>query len=294
MNPGPLDIAKSRIAVVMNTASGSCDASAEGIVESILKDSGLSDFRIWCTDAAGMGASFKEALQTDPAILIVLGGDGTIRTGAELCTSAGPLLIPLPGGTMNMLPKALYGTRSWQEALRDTLADPVVKSVSGGEVSGKRFYIAAIVGAPALWAKAREALREGDLQSAVGEGVNAFQQMFASKVMYSFREGERDEAAAVAIICPLISDVLNDSAPSFEAAAVSLESAGDVLALASSGAVGKWREDDHVAVTKTKTVSASAEEDIPVILDGESVELGREVEITFVPEAFKALVSRAQ
>ena len=51
-------------------------------------------------------------------MLVVLGGDVTIRTAAEACTGTNTYLLPLPGGTLNMLPRALYGDTSWQDTLK--------------------------------------------------------------------------------------------------------------------------------------------------------------------------------
>src|SRR4029453_4568855 len=76
-------------------------------------------------------------------VLGVLGGDGTIRTAAEICGAERSYLIPLPGGTMNMLAKALYGDLSWEDALDKTLASPSPKALSGGRVADKQFFIAA-------------------------------------------------------------------------------------------------------------------------------------------------------
>ena len=50
----------------------------------------------------------KAALDTRPDLLVVLGGDGTASAAAALCGPLGPLLAPLPGGTMNMLPHAIF------------------------------------------------------------------------------------------------------------------------------------------------------------------------------------------
>ena len=36
-----------------------------------------------------------------------------------------------------------------------------MRPVAGGEVDGRPFYVAAILGSPALWGPAREAIREG-------------------------------------------------------------------------------------------------------------------------------------
>src|SRR5437764_12494474 len=104
---------------------------------------------MWCGEGDKMEQFFAEAVRQELEVLIVLGGDGTIRTAAEACAEKGSYLIPLPGGTMNMLPRALYGNVSWEEALKNTLAAPSLKVLSGGRIAGKQFLIAAIVGAPA-------------------------------------------------------------------------------------------------------------------------------------------------
>ena len=77
-----------------------------------------------------MERSFAEAAGQKLEVLIVLGGDGTIRTAAETCAEKGSYLIPLPGGTMNMLPRGLYGDVAWEESVKNTLAAPSVKVLS--------------------------------------------------------------------------------------------------------------------------------------------------------------------
>jgi hypothetical protein len=43
-------------------------------------------------------------------VLAVLAGDGTIRTAAEACTRTDTYLLPLPGGTLNMLSRGYMVT----------------------------------------------------------------------------------------------------------------------------------------------------------------------------------------
>lgn len=288
--PAPIDFTTARVAAILNTASGSCDVTAEQMVQTLLNEAGIVEPKIWCGDSSYMDTSFKEMKAYDPDVLIVLGGDGTIRAGAEACTSERPLLVPLPGGTMNMLPKALYGTLSWQDALTGVLHNPKIRNVSGGSIKGRQFFIAAIVGAPTLWAKAREALREGDLSGVVEKGVHAFQNMLSLKIRYSFSDTVSGEADAVSVLCPLISDAMKDTEQALEAAVIEVENAGGVLELASAAAFGAWRDSARVTTVKTKIIRVSADEDIPLILDGETMDFGKEVEILFVPNAFKALV----
>ena len=77
------------------------------------------------------------AVDAAPDLLIVLAGDGTACAAATRCGAEGPLVAPLAGGTMNMLPHALYGAKPWQEGLRDALTEGVVRPVSGGVVGGQ-------------------------------------------------------------------------------------------------------------------------------------------------------------
>ncbi|HRH24629.1 MAG TPA: diacylglycerol kinase family lipid kinase, partial [Candidatus Paceibacterota bacterium] len=224
---------------------------------------------------------------------IVFGGEGTIRSAAQASTMDGPLLIPLPGGTMNLLPKALYGDVPWETALLSALRDPVIRVVSGGKADQERFFIAAILGAPALWAKAREALREGDIVEALEEGKDAIEHLFDSKVSYRFNELHEGTAEAISVVCPLISTTLADDRQVLEAAVIDVAGAGEVIELATAAAFGQWRDSRNVAIVNTKHVSVSATSHIPVILDGETVHVGKELEIEFLPEAFRAIVPAA-
>jgi len=255
-----------------------------------LKGAGIVEPTMWCGGADQMEPSFAEAAGQKLEVLIVLGGDGTIRTAAEACAERGPFLIPLPGGTMNMLPRALYGDVSWEDALKNTLTAPSVKVLSGGRVADKQFFVAAIVGAPTLWAEARESIRDGDIIDAIEKGSVAFQNMFETKVRYLISGGIKGEAEAVALICPLISEEMSDSEQALEAAVIDVESAAEVIGLATAAAFGKWRDDRNILLTKTKRVGVQSSKDIPAILDGERVNLGSSAEIDFVSRAVNVIV----
>ena len=237
-----------------------------------------------------MERSFAEATGQKLEVLIVLGGDGTIRTAAEVCAEKGPYLIPLPGGTMNMLPRALYGDVAWEESLKNTLAAPSLKVLSGGRIAGKQFLIAAIVGAPALLVEPRESMREGNIVDAIEKGSVAFRKMFEAKIQYLISGGMKGEAKAVALICPLISEQMSDSEQALEVAVVDVESAAEMVGLATTAAFGKWRDDRNILLTKTKRVEVQSSKDIPATLDGERVNLGRSAEIDFVSRVLTVLV----
>src|SRR4029453_14959586 len=280
-----------KVGAIINTSSGGCDLEAEQKMVSILNRAGIVESKAWCGAAEEMDRSFAEAAEQKLEVLIVLGGDGTIRTAAETCAEKGPYLIPLPGGTMNMLPRALYGDVSWEEALKKTLTAPSVKVLSGGRIADKHFFVAAIVGAPALWAEPRESVREGDIVDAIEKGSVAFRKMFEAKMQYYISEETKGEAKAVPFICPLISEEMSDWEQALEAALIDVESAAEVMGLASTAAFGKWRDDRNILLTKTKRVTVRSSKDIPATLDGERVNLGRSAEIDFVSRAVSVIVA---
>jgi diacylglycerol kinase family enzyme len=288
--PNDIRLPELKVGVIINTSSGSYDSESEQKMLSILTDAGVVDPKVWCGEAKEMERFFTEAAGQKLEVLIVLGGDGTIRTAAEACAEKGSYLIPLAGGTMNMLPRALYGNVSWEEALKKTLTAPSTKVLSGGRVANKRFFIAAIVGAPALWTQPRESMREGNIADAIKKGSVAFRRMFEVKVQYLISGGAKGESEGVALICPLISEEMSDSEQALEAAIIDVESAAEVMGLATTAAFGKWRDDRNILLTKTKRVNVQSSKEIPATLDGEKVNLGRSAEIDFVSRALTVLV----
>ncbi len=281
-----------RVIAVFNTTSGSCDATSEAKAREIFTGAGMHDVEIICAAGAEVAGRLKDVVQRAD-VLIVLGGDGTIGGAATLCGELGPFLIPLPGGTMNMLPKALYGTADWETALKQTLADPDSRNISGGAADEHRFYCAAILGAPSLWADAREAVRDGHIVEAAKRAVTAARRTFSDAIEYEFGE-LTGSAEAVAIICPLISEDMDCDEPALEAVAVDPATAAGLFGLAFHAAFDGWRNDSSVTRAKVACVDVRAHGEIPVILDGEKVRIDREVKVTFVPLAFRAIVPRVE
>lgn len=281
-----------KIGAIINTSSGGCDSASEAEMLDILKDAGVTNCKIWAGESDKIERAFAEAAAYKPGVLVVLGGDGTIRTAAEACTGTGIHLLPLAGGTLNMLPRALYGDVSWQDALKSTLAAPSIKGLSGGRTGDELFFVAAIVGAPGLWMEARESIRERDIRDAVGKSAVAFQTMFETKIRYSISSETSGEAEVLAIICPLVSEEMSDAEQALEAAAIDIENATQLLGLATAAAFGKWRDEESVTLTKTRHVTVQSNKDIPLFLDGERINVGEKAEISFVSSPVNVVVPK--
>lgn len=282
-----------RIEAVINPAAGRAGHDAIDHMQAIFHAAGDSA-HIAAPAPSQLEASLRDALSRKPDLLVILAGDGTARAAAALCGEKGPLVTPLPGGTMNMLPKALYGDADWKTALADTLANGVERPVGGGVIGHHTFYVAAMLGATALFAPAREAARERHMAKAWMKAREAYRKAFSGRTRYALDGGEPGKAQSLTLMCPLISRVMDDEAPWMEAAAINPRNTVEAMRLgarvALSPVVGDWRVDPAVETFRCRKGRAwTRSGSLPALLDGEPVRLGRNVEFHFNPCAFRAL-----
>jgi diacylglycerol kinase family enzyme len=281
-----------RVEAVVNPASGSVGPHAAEMLEEIVAGYGVA-MRVADAQPRQIPSAVQAAIAARPDLVIILAGDGTARLAAELAGPEGPLIAPLPGGTMNMLPHALYGNVSWPDALRAALSDGVARPVSGGSVSDQSFYVAAILGSPALWADAREAVRFGRIGLAIAKARRALEHAFATGVRFSLDGGVRQKAEALTLICPLISRATVDET-ALEAIALDPHNAGEALRLGLrtlfADVIGDWRVDPAVRVSHCLHGRAWTRGRLPALLDGEPHWLDSPADIRFKRHAFRALV----
>jgi diacylglycerol kinase family enzyme len=277
-----------KIQLVANCASGSVGPHAPDEARKIQAEYGV-DAVVHSPQTAELEACLREAIEAGPDLLAVLAGDGTARTAVELCGPDGPLVAPLPGGTMNMLPYAVYGQTTWQQALRDCLDTGVPRLIGGGEVEGRTFLVAAILGAPALWAPAREAARKGDLRNAVRRANLAWRRAFSGRLRYALDGGARGKAEALSFICPLTSRALDDEAQCLEADVLTPSGAAEAFRLAFNAMMGDWRRDPAVRSVACRHAHVWASGGMPAVLDGEPVRLRAKVEVRWRPGVARIL-----
>jgi diacylglycerol kinase family enzyme len=276
------------VEVVANVASGSVGVDAPAQLESIFAEYGIAA-NICAPETKDITGCLAAAVAAKPDLLVVLAGDGTARAAAELCGPDGPALAPLPGGTMNMLPHAVYGVRPWPEALRLALEKGEPRMVGGGEVEGHRFLCAAILGSPALWAPAREAVRKGKVRLAFLRARRAFDRAFTGRLRYALDGGGREKAEALVLICPIASRAMDAEDQALEAAALNIHGAGEALRLGVNAIVRDWRFDPGVDNQACKIARVWSAHPIPALLDGETVRLSGLTEIRYEPAICRVL-----
>ncbi len=159
--------------LVLNAASGSNDHAASSELMSALAAVGRAPARV--VDCSEKALPTRAELEAgNVGVVACHTGDGTLnRLLASLEGWVGAVLV-LPGGTTNLLAKAIHGERSATETVAG-LADmrrvrrQCLRSAAGTAL------IEVLAGPGATWSDVREGLREGDFAEVAGKTVEAAQ-----------------------------------------------------------------------------------------------------------------------
>lgn len=160
--------------LAVNNASGSFSEQAVNQLTSQLNAHGLTPQRIVAIpDDPAPGRAALEAAAID--LLVVFTGDGTANSLISGLYGWKGVVLILPGGTQNLLSKAMHG---------DLDAAAIIALVGDGSVARERrnmvrtsqgdAYCEVLAGPGAHWSDVREAMREGDLgglASTLGEAI---------------------------------------------------------------------------------------------------------------------------
>jgi diacylglycerol kinase family enzyme len=222
-------------------------------------------------------AIFKRSAKFD--LMVVLGGDGTARAVAEKAPGNAPPLILLPGGTLNVLPRALYGELAWPEALTAALDRGQVKRLSLGRANGEVFFVAAIFGAPTLLAQVREAVREHQYGKAIRRARHFFKRAFAHSIRARPAGGAMRKAEAVGVLCPSFSGQVEGD--ELEWVRLDAHSMVDLVRLGLRALGEGWRSDDAIELHRCQRGDIVSLGIIPATLDGEPKTFVSRVRITF-------------
>lgn len=277
----------------MNVASGGANAQDAEQMRALLAGYG-AHANVQVADSGEIERRLRSAVDAAPDLLVILAGDGTARAAADMAGPQGPMIAPLPGGTMNMLPHAVYGAVPWREALTDALESGVERDIGGGLIEGRSFLVAAILGAPALWAPAREAVREGQLRLAFARMRRAWRRAFSGRLRYALDDGPRGKAEALAFLCPLASTALSDEAQSLEAAIIDPQTVGEAARIGFKALVDDWRNDPAVRAGPCRRARVWAASRVPAVLDGEPVWLATNAAVDWRPQVARLLAPRRE
>lgn len=197
--------------------------------------------------------------------VVLFAGDGTIN--AALCALAkwkGSFLI-LPGGTMNLLAKALHTSldpHAIVHAAQDETRRVALPFIEAGE---HRAFVGLILGPAAAWARAREAVRKGRLGRLVRAARAAWRKTF-------HRDGIRIEGAR-GLRHHYQAVFVTPDRKGLEVTAVDARDWGAIAQLGWDWLTGDWVAGRAVTETRAESLRVKGTRPVLALFDGEPVTL---------------------
>ena len=266
------------LTVLINPLSGSVPTDAEAQIRAAAEEAGMT-MNVVIAEADGLKAAVEACSNLRADVLGVWGGDGTIACALETLGPKGLPVLPLPGGTMNLLHRRVHtiadgAAIDWRECMLGALRDGCVAEINAGCVNGeRRFYVGALFGELAGLSRAREAIREGRPITAAEEAseVGAFD-LDTSLVFHEIRGedvGMEGKATALAAFVP------EGGGDNLEIGWIDPDNLAQLAGVGVEIALGDWRSANSVEYKRWPAIRIfhALESEIEATLDGEPVKL---------------------
>jgi diacylglycerol kinase family enzyme len=254
---------------IINYSSGSVPQDAARLLDRELGNHS-SSLQVSETDGSDMKKIVTDVSQSDAEAILVWGGDGTVTSIAEKLLGTKTPLLPLPGGTMNMLHERVHeDTTDWQSCLRALAQPDKAVALTPGTICSHYFFVATMFGQLVEMTAPREALRDGNpakaIQHVMERDILALDSIIKTTLTTKDETEVRDKVTALAAFAP------DTDEPVFE---VGMIDPDNLLQLAETGLkaiLTGWRNTDTIRHVKAKQVEISSSNgaSIPFTVDGE-------------------------
>ena len=272
--------------VVLTNLSSSSSEEIGGRLASFFERYGYERPLILTGESSDMKTMMERMREAKGDILIAYGGDGTSAAVASIAREQGVPFVSLPGGTMNMLMKGLYGSDDWEVCLLKALSCAKPRPMTAGVVSDDRgergrFMVGCMFGQPTKMSEAREELRDGKVGEAVSGALEAMRQTKETPPLYfALEDGEYDgrPLELLNVTCPFMDGEALDPNV-LDVTLFETVTGGSTLSLGLAALMGNLRQSEEVDHVKTKSFRLRADYPIRGLLDGEAHEFEGEVRV---------------
>lgn len=248
----------SRPALICNSQSGGHDEDVMGAIAEICRTSGAplaATFALPDDDIPDAAELERRGID----LLLVWTGDGTINAAATKAAGWDGAVLPLPGGTLNLLSKNLHGDRPVAEILSDALQGkgrrqpvPMIRS-DGGDA-----FITIVAGPATQWAEVRETMRQDGLIEASRSAPDALDAMMNAPGVAVAGHGQAYPAV-----------ILTPTAHGIRADGILTEGTADVLRHGLAWLGGDFRDGPSEEIVSGETIILESDAPISLEYDGE-------------------------
>lgn len=299
--PPPASSELKAVALVVNEAAGAASLlDAKSVVRRVAEV--LPETTITTVVAApdALEAEFDAMFVPAHHAVIVLGGDGTARAAAKRAMATGIPIALLPGGTMNVLAKLIFGHADLAQAIED-LRTAGITALDAGMAATEPFFLSAAFGFAGPLAKLRETLRPPRRAQSIASAAAACARGLGPSLRGGVRwraPGERWRRANTLVVAlGSLDRVLApeeheiETGAQLQAAALRLRSGWDIARLGSDAVrLRDWRRLNQINVRSERRFEIDIPSKRPLgVLDGEPMRLSGLTEITVAPRALPVL-----
>jgi diacylglycerol kinase family enzyme len=283
------------LAVVLNSRAGRAQAvPREEMIARIREAADWAELSIFDT-ADGVVEAARAACSSGAEAVAVAGGDGTAASVLDAArrSRCASIMVPLPLGTANMLPRRLYGDRDFETVLSE-VPDYQTVTLHAGEAAGRTFYVALMAGAPVRFGQAREALRPADSGRRLSEAAKRLSQGISSLAGSRLRlelDGAKQKLSrsGAVLVAPggfaaLRGEIAPPGPPVLEHLLVRPGDPAD-LALKAASFVSGLPDPGEAAIMSDKPATLSGPRQIHLMLDGEVFKPDGPIEIRLIKDA---------
>ena len=293
-----------RAVLLLNTRAGTLLKRPElpGMIEEALRRSGLALRVIGEGEAADLGGRLDLAVADGAELVIVGGGDGTLRSAAARLAGTGRTLGVLPMGTLNLLAKDLNMPLDPAEAA-EALGRAEPREIDLGEVNGEVFACQSVLGMTNQIGRVRERSRgDRSLLARIRVVVGTIRSMGHPPLRLALVEPGRPRPRRV--WARALSVVNNPYAEEVGSMFRRPRLDGGILAvyrprgfgllwtarMLAAMALGRWRDTERLEITHLPSLTIRSRRDhLRVANDGEMLILSTPLEYRVRPRALRVL-----
>lgn len=279
----------SRISALVNPHSGSVPEDGAEILRAALEEIGHTA-AIVEIEINNLVDQIKDAIADAPDILIVWSGDGTIACTFENASPDGPLILPLPGGTMNLFHKQIHGGAcEWNDCLNRALTEGKEIDVPAGKAGERTFYVAAMAGNLTDLTGPREAIRKGHVLKALETLSGSDVLDLRTNMTFEIEKSDGKPVSGFATAVSIFVGTQQDD--TLEFAYIDPDNPLELAAAGFGALFDDWRNASGVSCENIRSgkLEHDRELDLRITLDGEPVRLRSGTSFTRIAKAGRAL-----